>query len=209
MEVVHQEYIDLEHMADLCDVAFEREPPGGRDHSIWHVTNLLASARLIVKGGNSYYVGNGPPSGIMSLGRIWESAVDHLLADYAKCRGGVFVPDIICARDDISGSLDGIMFLPTDTGSPLVCETKLRFTMSEEIPFTHCQQIRAYCHLAYTDLACLVSGHVSSAPPMFSALLRILHFTRSSIQEAWQSLVNTKLYLERLGQGPTRSQEQD
>ena len=103
----------------------------------------------------------------------------------------------LSVKDDILGSLDGIMWLP-DLGW-LVCETKLRFTLNGEIPLSHLQQVRAYCHLAETDRVCYVSGHITSTPPTAQTRMRIFRLTEQSIQETWQGVCRTRDYL--AGQG--------
>ena len=199
-EVLKTETIDLELVADLCAAGIKRKPPSERDRSKWHVSNLIESASLIARGDNRYHEYVGRPAGIMSMGRIWESAIDCYLTHYAVQQGGVYVPDMEQEQDGIVGSLDGIMILP-ELGM-VVCETKLRFTASDEIPLKHVQQTRAYCRLADTDLVCYVSGHITSNPPSVAGFLRIIRHTAQSIAENWQMLVNTKLYLERCGCSP-------
>jgi len=202
MELLYQKSIDLERVADLCEPGIEREKPEPRDHSAWHVTNLLEASRLITKGKPCYPEGKEAPSGIMSLGRIWETAVDCYLADHVRREmGGEFMPDVLLEKDDICGSLDGMIF---GTEEGMVAECKLRFTLNLEIPMNHLRQIRAYCHLADTDTVCYVSGHISTTPPMAQALLRVIRFTQLSIEETWQGILNTKKYLEGLGIGPTK-----
>jgi len=124
-------------------------------------------------------------------------AIDCYLTDYATNLGGFYQPDVESIKDGILGSLDGVMWLP-DWGW-LVCETKLRFTLNGEIPLSHLQQVRAYCHLAETDLVCYVSGRLSSRPPTAEARMRIFRLTEQSIQETWQGIVRTRDYL--AGQG--------
>ena len=204
MKILRQEIVDLEQVADLCAIGMERKPPTPRDSSKWHVTSLIASSHRIVKGSISYTDDNVVPPNIRALGylgRIWETAVDCYLSRYAVLHKGVYVPDMEQEDDGILGSLDGIMILP-ELGL-VMCETKLRFTIKEEIPLDHVQQIRAYCHLADTDLVCYVSGHVSTAPPAAHALLRVIRLTKQSIEETWGMLVNTKKYLEDQGITPT------
>lgn len=200
MEIIHGEPIDLERVADLCAIGGKRRPPTPRDYSAFHVSNLLESARLITKGDNRYHEYEGHPAGIMSFGRIWESAVDAYLTDYATQKGGVYVPDMEHEQDGIIASLDGMMILP-DFGTMIV-ETKLRFSMSDEIPLRHLQQMRAYCCLAGTTLACYVSGHLNTRPPIAQATLRIIRLTEGSIRETWEMLVKTKEYLIGCGCGP-------
>jgi len=175
----------------------KRKPPTPRDYEKWHVSNLLQSGRLIAKGDIRYHEFEGEPYGIMSMGRIFESAIDCYLTHYAVNLGGFCTPDVESIKDDILGSLDGVMWLP-DRGW-LVCETKLRFTLNGEIPSSHLQQVRAYCYLAETDLVCYVSGHIISKPPTAQARMRIIRLTERSIQETWQGIVNTRNYLQ--GQG--------
>ncbi len=201
MEVLLSEPIDLELVADLCARGIKRGPPIPRNYQAWHVTNLLESGRLIAKGDTCYYEFEGRPSGIMSLGRVWEAAVDRYLAYYAAQRGGFYVPDVGYVEDSIVASLDGIMYLP-DLGW-LVCESKLRFTLNEEIPLAHLQQVRAYCYAVDTDLVCYVSGHLSSTPPTARAAMRIIRLTKQSIEECWQGIVNTRDYLAKCGCSPT------
>lgn len=211
MEVLLDESIDLERVADLCcDSDSERRPPAPRDDSVWHVSNLLKSAALIAKGDVRYWESDGEPSGIMSMGRIWESAVDCYLAHYVGLHRGAYIPNVMLSgdylskMDNIVGSLDGLIRLP-DFGW-MVSETKLRFSTRSDIPLDHLQQIRAYCHLAHVNTACYVSGHLSSAPPSAVAKMRVLRFTEQSIAECWQMIVNTREYLAKLGLGPRREE---
>lgn len=200
MEILLDEVVDLEYLADLCACGLpQRSPPEPRDRSVWHVTNLIDSARLVSRGENCYWEGS-DPNGIMSMGRIWEACIDLYLADYADRRGGLYSPDLVLDEDGIVASLDGILFT-NDFGSA-VTETKLRFTMNPEIPMKHLQQVRAYCHLAKTDLVYYVSGHLSSAPPMASARMRVIRLTKQSIEETWEMIVNTKDYLVECGVRP-------
>ena len=205
MEILSTEPIDLEQVADLCAVNDKRKPPIPRNYSKWHVSNLLQSARLIAKGDVRYHEYEGHPLGIMSMGRIWELAIDSYLTYYATQNSGVYVPDMEQEKDGILGSLDGIMVLP-ELGM-LVCETKLRFSLRSEIPLSHLQQIRAYCHLADTTLVCYVSGHISTTPPTARAELRIIRLTEQSIEETWDMIMNTKKYLVGMGIFPENKSE--
>jgi len=205
VQVLLTEPIDLEQIADCCAGSIPRIPPKTRDYSAWHVSNLLESARHIVKGDIRYHEYEGHPLGIMSLGRVWEAAVDAYLTRYAKQQGGYFIPDVELDADGIVGSLDGVLCLPKY--GTLVSESKLRFTISPEIPLSHLQQVRSYCHLLGTDLVCYVSGHVASNPPCALGTMRIIRFTRQSIEECWQGIVNTKTYLEKMGCGPQAKAE--
>ena len=210
MEILFQETIDLERVAALCDVGFGRCPsiPAQRDCTAWHVTGLLEAGRLIARGDNRYPEGK-LVAGIMSLGLIWESVMDSYLWSLAENHSGFYAPDVVYGSDDVVGSLDGILLgldgFPVGLGKfpdLMVVECKLRFTLNEDIPLNHLQQVRAYCYLAETDLVCYVSGHLSSTPPTARALLRVIRFTQLSIQETWQGILNTKRYLESLGLGP-------
>ncbi len=200
MEILLDEPINLEQVADLCAIGMKRRPPTYRNREIWHVSNLLQSARLIAKGDVRYHEFEGEPLPIMSWGRLWELMVDHYLTHYAVNLGGFYTPDIESAEDGILGSLDGIMWLP-DLGW-MVCETKLRFTLNGEIPLSHLQQVRCYCHLVEVDTVCYVSGHLSSRPPTAQARMRIFRVTERSIQETWQGIINTKDYLAQQGISP-------
>jgi len=175
----------------------KRKPPTPRNFDCWHVSNLLQSGHLIAKGDVRYHEYDGKILGIMSLGRLFETNIDCYLTHYATNLGGFYTPDVESVKEGILGSLDGIMWLP-DMGW-MVCETKLRFTLNSEIPLSHLQQVRAYCHLAETDIVCYVSGHITSRPPEAQARMRIFRLTDRSIQECWQGLVNTKEFL--IGKG--------
>jgi len=203
VEILVQEPIDLSQVADLAAVGIERTTPTPRDGSKWHVTSLLRSGHRIAKGDVGYEDNRAFPDdilAIMALGRIWETTVDCFLTDYADCRGGLYVSDVESVTDGIIASLDGLMWLP-DMGW-MVAETKLRYTLNENIPSDHIQQVRAYCHCADTNLVCYVSGHISTAPPTVRARLRILRLTRQSIEECWQGIINTRDYLVAQGCGP-------
>ena len=203
MEILLDESINLEQVADLCAIGMKRRPPEPRNREAWHVSNLLQSTHLIAKGDVRYHEYEGEPKGIMSLGRLFEMNIDHYLAHYAVNLGGFYSPDVESIKDGVIASLDGIMWLP-DLGW-MVCETKLRFTLDKEIPLTHLQQVRAYCHLADTDLVCYVSGHIGSRPPTAEARMRIIRLAKQSIGECWQGIVRTKEYLIEQGCCPTGS----
>jgi hypothetical protein len=199
VQIIHTEPIDLEQVADLCAIGMKRRPPTPRDLSKFHVTNLLESAKLLTKGQTRYYEFEGHASGIMSLGRIWESAVDCYLTHYATQHYGFYILDIEQEADGIIASLDGLLCLPGISAGLIVAETKLRFSMSGEIPLRHLQQVRAYCYLAKTNLVAYTSCHISSAPPTAEASLQILRLEQESIDETWAGLVKTKEYLESCG----------
>lgn len=188
--------IDLSRIADLCAVGMKRPPVGKRDKSHWHVTSLWHASRRIAKGDISYTDDQPVPDFIRSvghLGRIWESAVDCYLDDYMRNLGGFYLPDVEHLEDDIVASLDGFAWVPDLEW--MVCETKLRFSLTDVIPLDHLQQVRCYCHVADTDLVCYVSGHVISNPPTAKARMRIFRLEKKTIEEAWQGIVNTKNYL--------------
>jgi hypothetical protein len=202
MELIRRELVDLELVAALCGSSrLPLHVPFARSRSAWHVTNLLISGREIIKGNVDYYEETGKPSGPMAMGLIWESVMDHYLFDYACQLGGSYAPDTVCMEADIVGSLDGLMTLPEVT-RPIVCEIKWRFSMEEDIPLDHLQQMKAYCHMAETPLVCYVSAHAWSDPPLFTAMMRFLRFNRSELEETWQSILNTKRFLENKGKGP-------
>jgi len=193
--------IDLEEVADICD-----ENSLIRDNSRWHVSNLISSAYLISKGDIHYHESD-EPTGIMSLGRIWETAADSYLKHWANKRGGLYVPNWVDSLDDIVANLDGVMLLPDKPMS--VVEVKLRFTMNNEIPIRHLQQIRAYCKVLDTTKAIFMILNISSAPPMAKARLELLEFTQQQIDENWQMLINTKRYLESRGIRPMARKEKN
>jgi hypothetical protein len=206
MDIIHREHIDLNRLDHLCAVGSPHPPLEDRDRSLWHVTNLLISGREIIKGECEYYEGDRRPrdvvtNGLMAMGNIWEALVDRYLDDYAHCLGGTYLSDLVYEKDGISGSLDGFMVLP-GVAYPLICESKWRFTMSDDIPLDHQQQMGAYCYLADTPLVCYISGHVCSNPPMISGLMRFLRLPRPRIEEIWRSILNTKHFLESKGKGP-------
>jgi len=208
MEVIRRETIDLEYVAALHEAGVSRHAASERNRSVWHVTDLLYAGRSIIKGGDEYPERVLRPTGIMSLGRIWETVVDSYLFDYAGRHGGRYTPDVVLDKDGVSGSLDGVMVFP-ELAKPLVCECKLTFTLDDAIPMNHQHQMRAYCHLADTPLACYITGHIWSDPPMATALLRFIRFSKLDIRETWLSIVNTKRYLEKKGLGPGSNIEEE
>ena len=197
METLLDETIDLEEVVRVCRIGIKRRQPDERDRSRWHISNLLNAGYQIARGNIVYPEYEGEVKGIMSFGSLWELMVDCYLTDYAVNLGGFYAPDVELVKDDVLGSLDGLMWLPDLDW--MVCETKLRFTLNGEIPLSHLQQVRAYCYLAETDLVCYVSGHITSKPPTAQARMRIIRLTEQSIQECWQGIVRTKEYL--IGQG--------
>ena len=197
LRVLREERVDLGLVADLCAVGIKRRATvTSRDSTKWHVTSLLRAGRDIVRGNVSYSDGVSVPdniTAIMNMGRIWESSVDCYLSHYAARQGGLYTPDVESVQEGIIASLDGVMWLP-DLGW-MVSETKLRFTLREDISAEHLQQVRAYCHCVGTNLVCFVSGHIATAPPDVRMLLRILRFPQQSVDDCWQGIVNTKNYL--------------
>lgn len=200
-EIISTVPINLEGVADLCQLGIKRKTPTPRDLSLPHVTNLLESAKLIAKGTPKYHEYEGEILGIMSLGRIWEVAIDCYLTKYAVDQGGVYWPDMDMIVDGVIGSLDGVMLRMRNAilSEYVVCETKLRFTANGEIPPSHLAQMRAYCHLASTDLAIYTSGHITARPPDARAIMSVIKFTQESIAETWQGIISTKNYLGSLG----------
>jgi hypothetical protein len=197
----------MEQIADLLErgtlssrqAALTVSPP--RDHSKWHVSNLLKAADDISRGRDqNLYASGGSPNGIMSMGRIWESVVDVWLRDFAAVNSGNYVPNVTLECDDIVASLDGMLYLPTV--GMAVSETKLRFTVNREIPSRHLQQIKCYCHCLETRLVQMVVGHITSNPPAVTARLITLSLTAQEIAETWQMVLKTKEYLQRLGVVP-------
>ena len=194
MEEMNVAEVDLEEVAEVLDPTTTP-----RDISAWHVSNLLESARLITKGDVRYHEYEGAPLGIMSMGRIWEHAADAYMSQWAKDRGGLYIPNVTCIGDDVVCSLDGLVRLPAVWH---VVEIKLRFTASTDIPLKHRQQVMAYCHAACVDSALYVDLHVTSGPPTASAFIRRLSFTKQEIAENWQMIVSTKQFLEAQGCSP-------
>ena len=205
MEILLDEPINLEQVVYLCAIGMKRKPPTPRNFQTWHVSNLLQAGHSIAKGDVRYPEYEGEIKGIMSFGSLWELMVDHFLTHYGANLGGLYVPDVESVKDGVLGSLDGLLWLPSGVPVPcpasgwMVCETKLRFSLNSEIPLSHLQQVRAYCHLAETDTVCYISGHIISNPPTAQARMRIIRFAEQSIQETWQGIIRTKEFL--AGQG--------
>lgn len=197
LEIISTQGIDLECLADLVHTGMKRKPLAPRDLTKPHVTNLLKSAQLITKGDVRYHEFEGPALGIMSMGRIWESAVDCWLTQYAKDNGGFYVPDVEREQDGVIASLDGVLGInnPAVGDGLIVCETKLRFTKNGEIPPDHIQQMRAYCFVSATTLACYVRGHITSNPPLATATMTFIRFSQQSISDTWRVILATKDYL--------------
>jgi len=208
MEIVHRIPIDLEHCANLLERRAVsstgiKPPPASRDFSRFHDTNLLDSAQSILKGDNTYHQPTAAPVGIMSLGRIWESVADVWLSDYARSQGGFFTPNVMSECDNIVASLDGLIYLPNVyPDQPMVAETKLRFTTSDEIPDRHERQIGCYCIMAGTCYAAYCRLQIGARPPIASAELIVLHFSHLWLNDVWKSVVATREFLESIGQVP-------
>ncbi|MBW2622643.1 MAG: hypothetical protein JRD68_07035 [Deltaproteobacteria bacterium] len=209
MQVVHREPIDLEFLANLLESTGIPAPlsledsvsPAPRDQSKFHVSNLIDSAQQIIKGINKYHKFQGSPKGIMSLGRIWESVADAYVRWWANKQGGGFNSNYVMEKDEIVASLDGIAFVPHI--GPMVQETKLRFSLKEDIPIRHLRQVKAYCHMVHSTKVLFTILNLSSAPPTVMARLELIEFSVVEIEENWEMIVNTKKFLESIGEGPT------
>ena len=197
MKLVHEEPIDLEAAADAFERRGPQPVPVPRDRSAWHVTNLLESANLIARGDVRYHTYEGAPKGIMSLGRIWEQVADAYLTDWAA----TYAPDIHVERDGIVASLDGAL-IPPGGGRIHVVESKLRFTLKEDVPDRHWQQVSAYCYMYGTLYACMPVCRIQTRPPVAVARLHFFELTEQETAETWAQLTATKRYLEQQGLGP-------
>lgn len=203
MEIITNEPIDVSLIADLAAIGMERKPPTPRDGSKWHVTSLLRAGQQIARGNTGYSDDSPVPDNVRScghLGRIWETVIDCYLTHYADRQGGIYIPDVESVTDGVIASLDGLLWLP-ELGW-MVSETKLRFSLREDIPLNHIQQVRAYCHCASTDIVCYTSGHISTTPPTVRARRCIFRLTERSIEECWRGIINTRDYLVSQGISP-------
>lgn len=192
--------INLEEAADI--IAGKTD----RDYSKWHVTNLIESAYQISKGNTVYHEYEGEPKGIMSLGRIWEGVVDQYMVEYAASRNLEYIADVVTECSGIVASLDGMLLSDTEA---IVVETKLRFTLNQEIPLRHLQQTRVYCAVLMAGKCTLSVGKVmypilrlTSTPPTAVAEMVTIQHSLPSIRETWDMIINTKTYLESLGIKP-------
>ncbi|MCK9600843.1 MAG: hypothetical protein M0R06_17510 [Sphaerochaeta sp.] len=110
MEILLDESINLEEVADLCATGMQRDPPKPCNYH---------------RGDIRYHEYVREPLGIMSWGRIWETSVDCYLTHYVANLGGFYQPDVESIKDRIIASLDGIMWLP-DLGW-MVCGTEFAY----------------------------------------------------------------------------------
>lgn len=190
------ETINLDVVADIVD------PPRPRDHSITHVTELIGLAAK-VSGQKTY--DDGPPDersrGIMAFGRIWEWLIRYYMDTRYQEWGYTSIDyDVRLTRDDITGSLDGLMVGPSESAiyskEPLISEMKARFSRPAD-PRDHWRyitQIKTYCKMARTTKTVMPALHMNTRPPEAIFNLYWLDFSQQEIDENWQMMMNMKRY---------------
>ena len=194
---------DISKLADLMD------PPGFRDLSKFHVTDLIHAVENFGKEVAPFNYDGLPQAtkNIMSMGRIWEHLV---LGDWIRegvKAGSVPVPKVTLEVDDVIGSLDGALYAPglhadgTLGAADVVVEIKARFSPpNDDFPIgnrRYMRQCRAYCYMSGARKVWMPILYLSTKPPNTQYLIHRFEFTDLEVEENWQMLMNMKEYLEK------------
>ena len=189
MDILFDETLDMEHVADLTSGAVIR------DLSKPHATDLIRAAKAMIHGNKP---DSPAPEGIMAMGRIWEIAAQQVMDEYARENGGGFLYDVKMEKDGIICSLDGMLFLPEWTA---VVEMKLKFQKAAK-PWDKPDwllQTKGYCAASGCQRVVFPILNLLSNPPRAIATLTGIEYSQLEIDETWQMLLNTKAYLEKQG----------
>ena len=182
--------LNLDFVADLA------APPGHRDESVVHVSDLVSRAAKIV--GLPTYSSETTEAqrNIMALGRLWEAMLRPTGKELAEFEGLQFFPTVSRTLNDVVGSLDGIL---VEEGTPdtayAVVETKSRWANSGD-PTTNWRwmaQVKAYCFMAMCTRAWMPVLYLPrKGPPNAEFALHKLEFLPHELAENWQMLIGAR-----------------
>lgn len=193
---------DMSNLADLLD------PPGFRDPTRFHVTELISAVENIGKEVKPFDYDGLPDhvKNIMSMGRIWEHLVLRDVIGEAAREGFVAVPKLTLEVEGVIGSLDAALFfnetIPVNRRRAwAVVEMKARFSPpKDDFPQGHqryMRQCKAYCYMTGARKVWMPIVYYSSGPPNVQYLIHRFEFTDLEVQENWQMLINMKEHLEK------------
>ena len=184
--------LNLDFVADLAD------PPGYRDESVVHVSDLVSRAATLVGLPSYSSETTEAQRNIMALGRLWEAMVRPTVKELAELEGLQFIPTVPRVMNDVVGSLDGIL---VEEGAPdvacAVVETKSRWTSSGD-PTSNWRwmaQVKAYCFMSMCTRAWMPVLYLPrKGPPNAEFVLHRLEFLPHELAENWQMLMGARRY---------------
>jgi len=201
---------EIRDMSDLADLL---DPPGFRDPSKPHVTDLIHAIENLGKYVEPFDYGALPQhvKNIMAMGRIWEHLVRaDVVREAVKC-DLIPVMKLTPEEDGIIGSLDGALYAPTSptnkwdavllSTAEVVVEIKARFsppnvTFPRNNP-RYMRQCKAYCYMTGARKVWMPILYLSTKPPNAEYLIHRFEFSDLEVQENWRAIVNMKHYLEK------------
>jgi len=188
----------MDNLADLLD------PPGFRDPSKPHVTDLIYAADAIGSGKEivpfDYDALPEYSRNIMSMGRIWEHLVGADVIREACLQGLVPIMKPVMEVDGILGSVDGALY-PVDrlTQAEVVVEIKARFSPPKpDFPMgntKYMRQCKAYCHMTGARKVWMPILYFNTRPPNAQYLIHRFEFTDLEVEENWQMILNIRDFL--------------
>jgi len=185
---------DMSNLADLLD------PPGLRDPSKPHVTDILREIENLGKEVEPFDYDALPENvkNIMAMGRIWEYLVRGDVITEAVRMNLIPVMKKELEVDGIIGSTDGILLNPRTGLTETVVEIKARFSPSKsDFPSgstRYMRQCKAYCHMSGARKVWMPILYLSTKPPNAEYIVHRFGFTDLEVQENWQMILNMRDY---------------
>jgi len=188
------ETIETRSMHNLADLL---DPPGFRDPSKPHVTDLIYAADNLGKDVEPFDYDSLPQAtrNIMSMGRIWEHLVRADVIRLAVEQGLMPVMKLSVEVDGIIGSVDGVLYSPAikklETEwykelAEVVVEIKARFSPPKpDFPSgnkKYMRQCKAYCRMTGARKVWMPIGYFQNRPPNVEYLIHKFEFTDLEVQ---------------------------
>jgi len=185
--------LNLDFVADLAD------PPGYRDESVVHVSDLVSRAATLVGLPSYSSETTEAQRNIMALGRLWEAMVRPTVKELAESEGLQFCPKEPRVMNGVVGSLDGTLIKKGEPASRTyaVVETKSRWTDSGDPRdnFRWMAQVKAYCWMSMCTRAWMPVLYLPRrGPPNAEFVLHKLEFLPHELAENWQMLIGAGRY---------------
>tara|TARA_R100001086_G_scaffold174937_1_gene96225 strand:- start:127 stop:723 length:597 start_codon:yes stop_codon:yes gene_type:complete len=191
---------ELHSMPDLADLL---DPPGFRDPSKPHVTDLIYAIENIGKEEKpfDYEALPGNVKNIMAMGRIWEYlALQDMIMKAAQSL--VPVPNLTLEVDGIIGSLDMALYQPDELTrkAQVVVEVKARFSPPrEDFPTgnqRYMRQVKSYCYMTGAREVWMPILYLSSRPPNAEYIIHKFDLSDLEVEENWRAILNMKHYVQ-------------
>jgi hypothetical protein len=188
--------VDYTQLApNLNDVADLLDPPGPRDESKAHVSDLIHAILEVSANRKPVLKRSVVPNGMMAMGRIWETSVRGYMDRAAAEEGMTSLSSLTLTVDDTIGNLDQLFW---GQDRRVVGETKLKFSRHTDPRENkrYMYQVKAYCYMAKALEVWMSVAAITAQPPDVDFRIFRLEFSQSEVDSNWEMLMNMKEHLE-------------